>query len=249
MKAWTSLTGLVVFTLLVVACAPEPEPWTRQFGSPSQDTARGVAVDGEGNVYLVGGTLGTARGQTSAGSADAFLRKYDRAGARAWTRQFGSIEWDDAFGVAVDGEGNVYVAGHADAALPGQTSAGSIDAYLRKYDTAGEELWTRQFGSREVDQAFSVAVDVEGNVYVTGETWGALPGQESAGVIDAYLRKYDDAGEELWTHQFGSSTLDQPTSVVVDGAGNVYVAGSAWGPLPGQASTGRRNAFVMTIVR
>lgn len=100
-----------------------------------------------------------------------------------WTRQFGSAEGDKATSVAVDGEGNAYLAGETYGALPGQKSAGEgNDAFLRKYDPTGVELWTRQFGSALPDVAYAVAVDREGNAYVAGETYGALPDQESAGI-------------------------------------------------------------------
>src|SRR5438270_6913106 len=64
--------------------------------------------------------------------------------------------------------------------------------------------WIRQFGSSSGDIAQSVAVDASG-VYVAGRTMGALPGQTKAGFYDAYIRKYDPSGTELWTRQFGSS--------------------------------------------
>jgi len=98
--------------------------------------------------------------------------------------QFGTSESDFAGGVAIDGAGNVYVVGNIQqGALPGQTSLGDADAYLRKYDGQGNELWTRQFGtSRQSgaqgeDQASAVVVDDTGNAYVAGFTFGFLPDQ------------------------------------------------------------------------
>ena len=92
-----------------------------------------------------------------------------------WTRQFGSGTFDQAFGVAAGASG-VYVAGRTFGALPFQTSAGDEDAFVRKYDLNGTELWTRQFGSAIHDQAFGVAADTSG-VYMGGTTFGALPDQ------------------------------------------------------------------------
>src|SRR5206468_278053 len=111
-----------------------------------------------------------------------------------WLRQFGSYSnpgpgQDPARSVVADG--NVYVVGDIPfAALPGQTSAGDADAYVRKYDASGTELWTRQFGTADDDLANGIAVDGSG-VYVTGYTTGALPGQTNAGLDDAYVRKND----------------------------------------------------------
>src|SRR5262245_12525426 len=64
-----------------------------------------------------------------------------------WVSQFGTSGHDIAWGVARDGTGNVYVAGHTEGALPGQNTAGGIDAFLRKSDATGAEIWTRQFGT------------------------------------------------------------------------------------------------------
>lgn len=90
------------------------------------------------------------------------MRKYDTNGNILWTRQFGSGALDQAFGVAVDSNGNSYVAGFTDFVLPGETSAGLEDAFVRKYDTNGNIVWTRQFGTSQSDQAFAVAADSAG---------------------------------------------------------------------------------------
>ncbi len=186
----SSMAMLTRGSVLLAAPAAAGEIiWTRQFGSSSSDYAFGVAVDGSGNVYITGSTYGTLPGQTSAGAGDAFVRKYDSNGNELWTRQFGGSSYDEAYGVAVDGSGNVYVAGLTTGTLPGQTSAGLTDAFVRKYDASGNELWTRQFGGSSYDYANDVAVDGSGNVYVGGITFGALPGQTSAGAWDAFVAK------------------------------------------------------------
>ena len=220
------------------------ELWTRQFGSPEADRASGVAVDEKGNAYVTGWTLGALPGQVGAGSTDAFLRKYDASGAELWTRQFGSPEADSASGVAVDGEGNVYVAGETGGVLPDQVSAGREDAFLRKYAPGGTELWTRQFGYPDSsDAADSVAVDVEGNVYVAGATDSTPEGQMPSDERKALLRKYDSAGGESWSRLLGE-TFNFVSSVVVDGVGNVYVAGStAGGKVMGDALLRKYDPF------
>ncbi len=133
--------------------------------------------------------------------------------------------------MAVAGSGDVYVAGYTSGILPGQSSAAGVDTFLRKYDGSGTELWTRQFGSAQDDYGQSVCVDSSGNVYLAGYTSGALPGRTSAGAQDAFLRKYDSGGAELWTRQFGSGARDIGRSVAVDGSGGVYIGGYTEGVL------------------
>ena len=190
---------------------------------------------------MTGYTEGILPGQTNAGGYDAFVRKYDADGNTVWTRQFGSSATDYAYGISVDASG-VYVAGYTAGTLPGQTSAGGYDAFVRKYDADGNEVWTRQFGSSASDQASGISADASG-VYVTGYTSGALPGQTSAGGTDAFVRKYDTNGNEVWTRQFGSSASDQASGISVDASG-VYVTGFTYGALPGQTYAGSSDAFV-----
>jgi len=281
------------------------ELWTRQFGTEGEDVATGVAVDPQGSVYVVGWTKGgLLPGQIHLGAADAFVRKYDSEGNNRWTRQFGTERGDIAEGVAVDGAGKVYVAVSTESVRPGWTGF-LPDFFVRKYDSDGDEIWTLRFDAKRIDIARSVAVDragstyvvgdavgvlVEvntilesaatfvrkfdsngtqvwtrqfsvgkltggkglavnnsGDVYVTGPTFGALPGQTSVGASDAYIRKYDSNGKELWTRQFGTQSADNAPSVAVDGAGNLYVVGDTTGALPGQTSLGGEDAFVVKM--
>src|SRR5438876_55762 len=111
------------------------------------------------------------------------------AQALQWTRQFGTAGFDRAQGVAADATGNVYVAGDINATFAGQTAAGNDDAFLRKYDPDGTELWTQQFGTASDDFAFGVAVDTAGSVYIAGFTAGTFAGETSPGGGDAFIRK------------------------------------------------------------
>jgi hypothetical protein len=217
--------------------------WMRQFGSSGADGAQGVAVDAAGSVFVVGFTEGAIPGETSAGATDAFVRKYDSAGFVLWTRQFGTSDVENALGVAVDAAGNVLVSGSTAGTLSGGFNAGSRDAYVRKYDSAGVVLWTRQYGSGYDDVAASVAVDATGNVILAGSTQSKFPGQQSAGGNDALARKYDSAGNIIWTRQFGTSAHDGAHAVAVDAAKNVLLAGNTEGALMDQTSAGRGDAF------
>jgi len=214
--------------------------WTRQFGTADNDVAYEISVDASG-VYVAGRTSGALPGQTSSGNGDAFIRKYDANGNEVWTRQFGTAGGDLARGISVDASG-VYVCGTVSDALPGQTSIGDIDAFVRKYDVNGNEVWTRQFGTASGAYAADIFVDATG-VYVTGDVNGALPGQTSSGNADVFVRKYDVNGNEVWTNQFGSAGGDNATEIFVDASG-VYVSGFTFGALPGQTLLGAPDAFI-----
>lgn len=225
----------------------DDEAWARQFGTGGLDEATAVVVDGEGSAYVAGETFGTLTGQTPAGTLDAFVRKYDRAGREVWTRQFGAWERDIAWGMAIDRRGPAYVVGQTEGSLPAQQSAGGWDGFVRKYDSSGAELWTRQFGGRGADIAAGAVVDPGGDLYVVGTTSSALPGQEQAGSFDAFLRRYDGEGREVWTRQFGTAAGDNARRVAIAPDGRVLVVGSTEGALAGASSAGGFDAYVSTF--
>lgn len=103
--------------------------------------------------------------------------------------------------------------------------------------------WTRQFGTALEDRTNGVA-SAGTDVVVVGSTFGILPGQATAGLEDAFVRKYDASGNILWTHQFGTSSNDSGVRVVIDGAGDIIVAGTAGDALPSQAWEGDGDAFL-----
>src|SRR5688572_9096445 len=145
----------------------------------------------------------------------AFLTSLGLSGTAAaqtveWTRQFGGAGFDFVKEIGVDAEGNVYVGGDTDG-LPGQMGAGGPDAFVRKYNASGTVLWTRQFGTPGLDfvgtNGGGMAVGADA-VYIGGFTTGAFTGATNAGGFDAFLRKYDTAGNHLWTRQYGTAGFD-----------------------------------------
>jgi beta-propeller repeat-containing protein len=138
-----------------------------------------------------------------------------------WIRQFGTPAQDRALAIAVHASG-VYVAGATQGELPGQKSAGAIDAFLGKYDTNGVGVWTRQFGTPGIDEILAIAVDDSG-IYVAGDTQGALAAGAPSGP-HAFIRKYDLNGTEAWTREFGSGRREEVLALAA-GVDGVYAAG------------------------
>jgi hypothetical protein len=210
------------------------QQWIRQFGTSQSDYSYGVAVDSAGNVYLTGDTLGNLGG-TSAGSRDAWVAKYNSSGTQQWIRQLGTSQSDSSYGVAVDSAGNVYLTGGTSGNLGG-TNAGSRDAWVAKYNSSGNQLWIRQFGTSQYDSTSGLAVDKFGNVYITGDTKGNLGGTYAGVDSDAYVAKFSSSGTQQWIQQFGTSLYDYPYGIAVDRFNNVYVAGGTDGSLGGTSA-------------
>ncbi len=151
-------------------------------------------------------------------------------------KQFITSSYDAVVGTVIDSAGNVYVAGYTDDALSGNTQAGGGDVFIAKYDTTGNLIALKQFGTPDLDEATGIAIDSAGNVYVTGYTQGAFSGS-NAGLIDAFIAKYDTTGN-LTFNQFGTADEDYATSIAIDGAGNVYVTGYTNGAFIGNNAGG-----------
>lgn len=219
--------------------------WTRQFGTPVQDYAVGVAIDRAGNVFVVGSTNGVLEGSPTLSSSDAFVTKYGAAGDHLWTRQFGSGGLDGAEAVAVDAAGNAFVVGQAGGEFGGPASGNEQDAFVRKYDPDGDILWTRSFGTAARDEADGIAVDGAGDVLVVGFTSGDLDAP-SAGDKDAFARKYGPDGSLFWARQLGTDSDDLAIAAGVDRDGYVFLAGVTDGDLAG-ANGGESDAFVTKL--
>ena len=160
--------------------------WTQQLGTADYEEPTGVATDAAGNVYLTGYTWGSLGGANK-GRVDTWVAKYAADGQLLWTRQLGTAQWDQGYGVATDTAGNVYLTGYTYGSLGG-VKKGGADAWVMKLDTDGHRLWTRQPGTADDDWAQSVATDAAGNVYLTGYTRGSLGGANK-GRTDAWVMK------------------------------------------------------------
>ena len=215
--------------------------WVQSAGGPSFDSARSVAVDASGNVYIVGQYFGTTTfegtSKTSAGSDDIFIAKYNASGAFQWIQSAGGSLRDIGRGVAVDSNGNVFITGtFEDTANFGgggginPLSYGGIDIFVAKYNSSGVVQWVQSAGGSLFDSGNSIAVDTSGNVYVTGNYYGPanFDGTNSvsgAGDRDIFLTKYNSGGTLQWVQTAGGLLSDRGSSVAVDLMGNAYVIG------------------------
>lgn len=201
----------------------EAEPAVRHEFGTTGARVRGVAVDAAGDVWVVGATSVNLSG-TILGHHDVFVRKYPRNGSNPTTYQFGTESDDLANGAALDSEGNVWVVGTTQGALAG-SNVGLDDAFLRKYPVDGSAPITYQFGTQQRDIATSVAVDLNGNIWVGGSTEGAFGGYQSQGETDAFVRMYPASGAAPSTYQFGTPGADSASALISDAVEGVWVLG------------------------
>jgi beta-propeller repeat-containing protein len=203
-------------------------------------------VDSAGSVYVVGTTHSsdfptTGGFETSyGGSRDAFVTKVNAAGSSlAWSSFLGGGDYEDAWGVALDSAGNVYVTGgtySSDFPTTGgfDTTWVGGDAFVTEVSAAGSSLaWSSFLGGSSSDVGNGVAVDSAANVYVVGTTYstdlpttGGFDTTFSGGVYDAFVTKVNAGGASLsWSSYLGGGGADFGQSIAVDSTGNVYVVG------------------------
>ncbi|HEY0867281.1 MAG TPA: SBBP repeat-containing protein [Fimbriimonas sp.] len=136
-----------------------------------------------------------------------------------WIRRYDGDSGEDAAkATVVDPLGNLIVTGYS------YRAPGGIDYFTIKYDTRGKVLWTRRYDGigHGRDEAVDVAVDVDGNVVVTGSSF-----TDEANGMDIVTLKYDPNGNLLWEarHSGPGGGDDTPGAVAVDPFGNVVVTG------------------------
>lgn len=194
------------------------ELWVRRYDGPenSFDGACAITVDGWGNVYVTGKSVG------GPSEWDYATIKYYPDGDTAWVRRYcGPGYWNEASAISVDSYGNVYVTGKSAA-----TGGIDYDYGTIKYDSSGTQLWVGRYNGTGDYQDFAnaIAVDDSGNVYVTGQSWQAKSGEEFATV------KYDRNGNELWVRRYRGtgSGLNRACAIGIDDLGNVYVSGTSY---------------------
>jgi hypothetical protein len=175
--------------------------WSKSFGDPDVQVVSRVAIDAEGNVVLAGyfrGSIDFGGGPlASAGGFDAFVVKLDPQLGHLESKRFGDAGDQVADGLAIDGAGNVVLAGGFTGSIDfgggPLTSAGSYDLFVAKLDPQLEPLWGQRFGDEAMQEAIGAAVDGAGNVILTGQLDGSIDFGEgpltSAGDGDIFLAK------------------------------------------------------------
>ncbi|MBK8965968.1 MAG: SBBP repeat-containing protein [Lewinellaceae bacterium] len=228
--------------------------WANRIGGTGGDIGYGLAVDGSGNVHVTGYFSGSnvdfdpgpgTENLSSAGGIDIFFAKYDASGNYVWANRVGGTSGEQGRGIAVDGIGNVHLTGSFRGNNvdfdpgPGIVNLSSnsftTDIFIAKYDASGNYVWANRVGSSNglSDVGYGLALDVSGNVHVTGHFTGTAdfdPGAgtanlTSAGNIDIFIAKYDASGNYVWANRVGGSGSDTGNSLAVDGSGNVHLTG------------------------
>jgi hypothetical protein len=193
--------------------------WTNIYIGPSTNGGYGsaIAVDKNDNVFVTGTSWNPFNPDPDYGTV-----AYSSAGVPMWTNRYNgpANKDDEAWAVAVDSSGNVFVTGYS-----GVSSGECCDYATVAYSPTGTQLWVRRYNGpgNSQDWPHTIAVDNVGNVFVTGESYAAN------GYSDFATLAYSNTGTPLWTNRYnGPANLhDDVGAIAVDKSGNVFVSGSS----------------------
>jgi hypothetical protein len=247
---YDSTRTLVLDPVLFVYCG--------YIGGGSYDRGNGIAVDGDGNAYVVGRTssisttfpVAVGPDLTYNGDTDAFVAKVRADGAGlVYCGYIGGSDWDDGYGIAVDGSGSAYVVGETfsiSTTFPvavgpdlSHNGFGGMDAFVAKVISDGTGLeYCGYIGGIADDWGRAIAVDGDGSAYVTGHTSSdetSFPvavgpdlkyNDEFPSGLDAFVAKVRADGTGLdYCGYIGGVGIDWGNAIAVDGDGNAYVCG------------------------
>ncbi|HUW13731.1 MAG TPA: SBBP repeat-containing protein [Anaerolineae bacterium] len=254
--------------------------YSTYLGGSSYDWGEALALDGEGNAYITGSTESDdfptteeARMPAYRGGGDSFIVKLDSAGRElVYSTYLGGGAFDSARSIAVDRDGNAYVAGQTGplgfpttAGAYDRTRRGGADVFVTKLNAEGSRLaYSTRLGGSGSEGAQAIGLDGGGNAYVTGVTtsddFPMLEGAYDAdyqGLWDTFVVKFDAQGSNLaYSTYLGGSGHDVPQAIAVDSAGSAYVTGYTtsddFPTTPGAYDTspnGRSDAFVVMLDR
>lgn len=164
-----------------------------------------------------------------------------------WERQIGTAQTDTISAMATDSQGNLYVAMNSTGTVDGKTNQGDYDGYLLAYSPSGSLRWTAQLASNKTDYISGLTVDGTDTLWVSGYTFGVLPGQMPQGRTDGFVARFSQAGQRLWVKQLGTSEIDKLMGVAVSSQGIATVVGSTEGSYGGGANIGFSDIWAVRI--
>ncbi|TAL69352.1 MAG: hypothetical protein EPN82_07355, partial [Bacteroidetes bacterium] len=228
--------------------------WATYFGGDSADGYIGFGpnlnINRKGDILLTGRTS-SPNGIATPGAyktslphnVDAFVTRFDSSGNLKWSTYYGIDSVED-YGTAItaDNFDNIYVTGltysYEGLATPGtykfsNCDSHNSDAFVVKFDSAGNRLWGTYYGGCSNDIANDIITDKWGNVVITGwtasvtdiATTNSMQAVYGGGGSDAFLAKLDPTGNRLWGTYYGGDSTDFGLGLTLDKHRNIILTG------------------------
>lgn len=222
--------------------------YSTYLGGAADDLGFGIATDSSGSAWVTGVALsnnfplaGAPAQAANAGLADAFLAKFASNGSLAYSSYLGGVNNDNGFAIAVDAQGNAWIAG--DTGSPNfpttsgayQTSYGGFeDAFVAKCGTNGALLYSTYCGGSGLEAAYGIAVAPAGDVLITGFTTSSNdfplspnPWQSSygGGIQDAFVTRFSGSGTLSYSTFIGGAAVDEANAIAISSTNQAWFTG------------------------
>lgn len=231
------------------------------YGDGDSELARGVDVDGAGNIYLgaeIWGSVDFGGGTlTSVENWDMVIASFQADGTHRWSQLLGGPDYQETSDLAVDPTGNTIIAGEIAGPIDfgggTLTPAGSWDIALASFDTDGTHQWSRLFGDADIQLAPRVDVLDDGTIWWAGWFAGTLPLDQqvllSASGDDSYLVRLSPEGSVELAMQISGNGSQRVLDVAAAPDGGAVVVGELNDELlltfNSYVGIGERDAFVV----
>lgn len=256
MKTTTlKLSILYLSTLWLNSLHAQSFEWASAFVCDDHVNIHALVPDFEGNVLVTGDFEGTvdfdpgvaellvSSTENTDATSDIFINKLDAAGNLIWSRSFGSSGdyLERGLSLVPDASGNVYICGMFAGTIdfdsgPGTANlncGGDREGFVLKLDSDGNFGWARKIGGSGSDQANALALDLSGNLCVTGtfsNTATFDSGSDPVTLVTSgsqhpFICKYDPDGNLLWVKNFGGQSAFVSWALAIDGSDNIYNTG------------------------
>ncbi len=223
--------------------------WAKMIGGAGVNKSADLAIDGSGNIYLTGYFLNpcdfdpsnNVEQITNNGNTDAFIAKYDVSGNYLWAKNMGGFNFDAARAIELDANNNIYITGTFQGTADFDPSSSNayhteidfLDIFIAKYDESGNYIWSKAIGGNEEEVSSTLAIDSDGNVFISGYFRGNIdfdpsPSMEIHNAVNMdnlYIAKYDSSGNYLWAHSFDNFFYQKGRSIEIDSNNDVYLSG------------------------
>ena len=219
--------------------------WSASFGGDCSEAGKSVAADSSGNVYVGFNSCSSkinfgGDDIENTGAHDAYLAAFDSNGKHLWSKGFVGGTDDYATEVAVDSSGHVYLTGYffkqdprffpvgPGFSLGGDElpNNGGNDAFVAKFTSMGDHVWSKSYGAEDSDKFNSMAVDASGSTYIAGtflsETisfGGEFHLKE--GTQNTFMVAFDSEGGYVWSYAYGKTLL----ATLANASDGIYLAG------------------------
>lgn len=162
--------------------------WKNAYGGKNNEMGNSIIATSDGGYLLGGYTYSFA-----VASLDAWVVKIDKLGKEIWSKNFGGLSTDEAFGLIETADGNIVMAGYTEVFEPNEDyeniSNDKLNIFLIKMTAAGEKIWERSIGGEHNQQAFDVVESGDGGLIIVGSTDSKV-----VSGVDVLIMKLDGTG-------------------------------------------------------